>query len=128
MKTNKWHLSDREAARHCNGGNLTKYRRRQYRSKIHRTVSKFDETWCKFSLAIYHYVKLQQVTTGLYLRDSAIKSKQDGKHMAEIVFSWRVGEIKCILFIENKDNPDEIYNNYIKLSIVFHSMIICFRK
>ena len=27
------------------------------------------------------------------------------------------------MFIENKDNPYKIYNNYIKLSIVFHPMI-----
>jgi hypothetical protein len=46
--------------------------------------------------------------------------------MAEIVFSWEVNEIKYIIFIENNDNPYEIYNNYIKLSIVFHPMIIFF--
>jgi hypothetical protein len=48
--------------------------------------------------------------------------------MAEIMFSWGGGggksEIKCIIFIENNDNPYEIYNNYIKLSIDFHPMII----
>ena len=43
--------------------------------------------------------------------------------MAEIVFLWRVSKIKCIIFIENNDNPFEIYNNYIKLSIFFHPMI-----
>ena len=53
--------------------------------------------------------------------------------MAEIVFSWGgggggVSEIKCIIFKENNDNPYENYNNYIKLSIVFHPMIIFFRK
>jgi hypothetical protein len=48
--------------------------------------------------------------------------------MAEIVFSWGVSEIKYILFIENNDYLSENYNNYIKLSIVFHSMIIFFRK
>jgi hypothetical protein len=41
--------------------------------------------------------------------------------MAEIVFSWAVSEIKY-------DNPYENHNNYIKLSIVFHPMIIFFRK
>jgi hypothetical protein len=40
------------------------------------------------------------------------------------VFSWGVSEIKCIIFKENNDNPYENYNNYIKLSIVFHPMII----
>ena len=29
--------------------------------KIHCTVSKLDETWLKYSLAIYHYVKVQQL-------------------------------------------------------------------
>jgi hypothetical protein len=28
--------------------------------KIHCTVSKLDESWLKSSLAIYHYVKVQQ--------------------------------------------------------------------
>ena len=53
------------------------------------------------------------------------------QNMAEIVFSWEGwggGEIKCIIFKENNDNPYENYNNYIKLSIVFHPMIIFFRK
>jgi hypothetical protein len=48
--------------------------------------------------------------------------------MAEIVLSWggRVSEIKCIIFNENNGNPYENYNNYIKLSIVFHPMVIIF--
>ena len=50
------------------------------------------------------------------------------QNMAEIVFSWGVSEIKYIIFIENNDYSYEIYNNYIKLSIVFHPMIIFFRK
>ena len=46
--------------------------------------------------------------------------------MAEIVL-WRpVGEIKCIIFKQNNANPYEMYNNYIKLSIVFHPMIKIF--
>jgi hypothetical protein len=36
---------------------------------------------------------------------------------------FRVSKIKCIIFKENNDNPYENYNNYIKLSIVFHPMI-----
>jgi hypothetical protein len=40
--------------------------------------------------------------------------------MAEIVFSWGVSEIKCIMFEQNNDNPYEIHNIYIKLNIVFH--------
>ena len=39
-----------------------------------------------------------------------------------------MAEIKCIIFIENIDNPYEINNIYIELSIVFHPMIIFFRK
>ena len=49
------------------------------------------------------------------------------KNMAEIVFVG-VSEIKCIIFKENNDNPYEIHNNYIKLRIIFHPMIISFRK
>jgi hypothetical protein len=48
--------------------------------------------------------------------------------MAEIVFSWGVSEIKCIILKENNDDPYEIHNIYIELSIVFHPMIIFFRK
>jgi hypothetical protein len=53
------------------------------------------------------------------------------QNMAEIVFSCGgrgggggVSEIKYIIFIENNDYPYENYNNYIKLSIVFHPMIL----
>jgi hypothetical protein len=35
-----------------------------------------------------------------------------------------MAEIVGIIFKENNDNPYENYNNYIKLSIVFHPMII----
>jgi hypothetical protein len=59
------------------------------------------------------------------------KKQTTRQNMAEIMFSWGGGgggggisEIKCIIFIENNDNPYEIYNNYIKLSIDFHPMII----
>ena len=44
--------------------------------------------------------------------------------MAEMVFSSGMGELRCIIFTENNDYPYENYNNYIKLSIVFHPMII----
>ena len=44
------------------------------------------------------------------------------------VRDWGVSEIKYIIFIEKSDYPYENYNNYIKLSIVFHPMIIVFRK
>jgi hypothetical protein len=51
------------------------------------------------------------------------KKQTRRQNMAEIVFSWEVSEVKCIIFKENNDNPYENYNNYIKLSIVFHPMI-----
>jgi hypothetical protein len=55
------------------------------------------------------------------------KKQTRRQNMVEM-FSWGVSEIKCIIFKENNDNPYENYNNYIKLSIVFHPMIIFFRK
>ena len=60
-------------------------------------------------------------------RHSDIKQTRR-QNMTEVVFSWGVSEIKYIIFIENNDYPYENYNNYIKLSIVFHPMIIFFRK
>jgi hypothetical protein len=52
------------------------------------------------------------------------KKQARRKNMAEMGFSWGGGsEIKYIIFIENNDYPYENYNNYIKLSIVFHPMI-----
>jgi hypothetical protein len=54
------------------------------------------------------------------------KKQTRQENMAEIVFSWGVSEIKCNIFKENNDNPYEIHNNYVKLSIVFHPMIIVF--
>ena len=56
------------------------------------------------------------------------KKQTRRQSMAEMVFSWGVSELKCIIFTENNDYPYENYNNYIKLSIVFHPMIIFFRK
>jgi hypothetical protein len=76
---------------------------------IHCTVSQLDETWLKYSLAIYDYVKVQQL-------DEMIKSNKKQtrrQNMAEIVFSWGVSEIKCIIFKENNANLYEINNNYI---------------
>jgi hypothetical protein len=60
------------------------------------------------------------------------KKQTRRQNMAEIGFSWGGGggerEIKCIIFKENNNNPYENYKNYIKLSIVFHPMIIFLRK
>jgi hypothetical protein len=79
-ETNTWHLSGREATRHCNGRifQLTKYRRKQIEDKIHCTASKLDETWLKSSL-MSHLSLCESTTTGWCLRDATIKSKQDGK-------------------------------------------------
>ena len=52
------------------------------------------------------------------------KKQTRRKNMAEIVFSWGVSEIKCIILKENNNNPYEIHNIDIELSIVFHPMII----
>jgi hypothetical protein len=56
------------------------------------------------------------------------KKQTRRQNMAEIVFSWGVCGIKCIIFKENNDDPYEIHNNYIKLSMVFHPMINFFKK
>jgi hypothetical protein len=69
----------------------------------------------KFSSAIYHYVKVQQL---LFARHGD-KKQTRRENMAEIDISWWVSEIKCIIFIENNDNPYQNYNNYIKLTIAF---------
>jgi hypothetical protein len=56
------------------------------------------------------------------------KKQSRRQSMAEIVISWGVSEIKCVILKENNDNPFEIQNSYIELSIVFHPMIIFVRK
>jgi hypothetical protein len=75
----------------------------------------------KYSLALYDYVKVQHWMIFARLGDKKQTRRQS---MAEIVFSWGVSEIKCVILKENNDNPYEIHNNYIELSIVFHPMII----
>jgi hypothetical protein len=110
MKTKKWHLSGRESAslkwrhirRNIEGHNIE--------DKIHCTASKLAKTWLKSSLAIYHNVIYETRRYKIWL-----------KSMAEIN---GVSEIKYFIFIEINDYPYENYNNYIKLSIVFHPMII----
>ena len=52
------------------------------------------------------------------------KKQNKTVNMAEIVFFRGVREIQCVIFQQNDVNPYEIYNNYIELSIVFHTMII----
>ena len=56
------------------------------------------------------------------------KEQNKTVNMAEILFFRGVSEIQCVIFQQNNVNPYGIYNNYIELSIDFHSMIILFRK
>jgi hypothetical protein len=84
--------------------------------KIHRTASKLAENWLESSLTICHYVKVQQ--RDVICETRRYKANKTAKYI----------EIKYIIFIENNDYPYENYNNYIELSIVFHPMIIFFRK
>ena len=55
-----------------------------------------------------------------------VGDKEQGKtvNMAEIAFFRGVSEIQCAIFQQNNVNPYGIYNNYIELSIYFHTMII----
>ena len=75
-----------------------------------------------------HLPLCKSTTTGCYFMRHGDIRQTRRQNMAEIVFSWGVSEIKYIIFIENSDYPYENYNNYIKLSIVFHPMVIFFRK
>ena len=52
------------------------------------------------------------------------KEQNKTVNMAEIAFFPHVSEIQCVIFQQNNVNPYGIYNNYIELSIDFHSMII----
>ena len=60
---------------------------------------------------MHDYAKVQQLDDICQIGD---KKQTRRQNMAEIVFSWGVSEIKCIIFNENNDNPYEIHNNYIK--------------
>ena len=40
------------------------------------------------------------------------KKQTRRQSMAEMVFSWGVSELKCIIFKENNENPYENYNNF----------------
>jgi hypothetical protein len=76
-------------------------------------------------LAIYHYVKVQQVDD--IFKTPWLKANKTEKYgWNRVIVGGGVSEIKCIIFKENNDNPYENYNNYIKLSIVFHPMIMIF--
>ena len=47
----------------------------------------------------------------IFARLGDIKKQTRPQNMAEIVFSWVVSEIKCIVLKESNDNPYEIHNN-----------------
>ena len=53
------------------------------------------------------------------------KKQTRRQNMAEIVFSWGVSEIKCIIFKENNDNPYEINNIYIKGAVSSTAHTFC---
>ena len=57
-------------------------------------------------------------------------SEQDGKIWLKSHFrgGGGVSEMKCILFNQNNNNPYQICNNYIELSIVFRPMQFFSRK
>ena len=48
--------------------------------------------------------------------------------MAEIVFLRGVSEIQCLVYQQNNANPFEICKNWIQVNMVFHVIILFFRK
>jgi retron-type reverse transcriptase len=67
---------------------------------------------------------MEKCNNWMFFARHSDKKQTRRQNMAEIVFSWVVSEIKYIIFIENNDYPYENCNHYIKLSRVFHPMII----
>ena len=53
------------------------------------------------------------------------KKKTKRRNIAEIVFWPEI--IQCTIFQQNNVNAYEFYNNYIELSIVFHTTIYFIR-
>ena len=56
------------------------------------------------------------------------KKANKTENMAEIVFLQGVSEIQCLVYQQNNVNPFEICTNWIQLNMVFHVIIIFFRK
>ena len=56
------------------------------------------------------------------------KKANKTENMAEIVFLRGVSEIQCLAYQQNNVNPFEICKNLIQLNMVFHVIIIFFRK
>ena len=56
------------------------------------------------------------------------KKANKTENMAEIVFLRGVSEIQCLVYQQNNVNPFEICKNWIQLKMVFHVIIIFFRK
>ena len=56
------------------------------------------------------------------------KKANKTENIAEIVFLRGVSEIQCLVYQQNNVNPFEICKNLIQLNMVFHVIIIFFRK
>ena len=56
------------------------------------------------------------------------KKANKTENMAKIVFLRGVSEIQCLVYQQNNVNPFEICKNWIQLNMVFHVIIIFFRK
>ena len=56
------------------------------------------------------------------------KKANKTENMAEIVFLQGVSEIQCLVYQQNNANPFEICKKWIQLNMVFHVIIIFFRK
>ena len=73
---------------------------------------------------IYFFMIFCLFSLNTQTRPRRDKKQTRRQSMAEMVFSSGMSELRCIIFTENNDYPYKNYNNYIKLSIVFHPMII----
>ena len=62
------------------------------------------------------------------LRQLGDKKANKTENMAEIVFLRGVSEIQYLVYQQNNVNPFEICKNLIQLNMVFHVIIIFFRK
>ena len=56
------------------------------------------------------------------------KKANKTENMAEIVFLREVSEIQCLVYQQDNVNPFKICKNWIQLNMVFHVIIIFFRK
>ena len=56
------------------------------------------------------------------------KKANKTENMAEIVYMRGVREIQCLVYQQDNVNPFEVCKNWIQLNMVFHVIIIFFRK